>query len=267
MPAETMQRNTFSRRFWPMFLFGLVGVAALPLGFVSMLQAYEGLPELQHIPRTQLILLSLLQPLLLLAVCSALGAALAERLGFFSHLAARFAGTTSTGKPFSSELIPAVMTGAAVAVLTLALEYAVFKPNLPDFFEMAAQRQPRDFAMTLSGILYGGITEEIISRWGLMSLFTWAAWKIFWRKHAHPHSGAVIIALVLSALVFGLLHLPATAALAPLSEWLVVRVLTLNMLAALAYGWLYWRHSLEAAMLAHAFTHVALTAAIWTAGV
>lgn len=29
-----------------------------------------------------------------------------------------------------------------------------------------------------------------------------------------------------------------------------------NILPGIAFGWLYWRHSLEAAMLAHVFAHV-----------
>ena len=90
------------------------------------------MPELQHIPPAQFILPSLAQPLLLLTIGSALGA---------------------------------------------ALEYLLFKPDLREFFDAVAQRQPRDFAMTIPGVLYGGMTEEVTLRWGLMSLFIWGHGK------------------------------------------------------------------------------------------
>jgi hypothetical protein len=41
---------------------------------------------------------------------------------------------------------------------------------------------------------------------------------------------------------------------------LVTRALTLNGVAGIAFGYLYWRHGLEAAMLAHMSTHLVLQA-------
>jgi membrane protease YdiL (CAAX protease family) len=36
----------------------------------------------------------------------------------------------------------------------------------------------------------------------------------------------------------------------------VLRILLLNALAGLVFGWLFWRRSLECAMFAHASVHV-----------
>lgn len=70
-------------------------------------------------------------------------------------------------------------------------------------------------------------------------------------------------ALALTAVLFGVLHLRAVAGLAPLSAPLVARTVLLNALGGLVYGWLFWRRGLEAAMLAHAATHVGMTLAVW----
>jgi len=63
----------------------------------------------------------------------------------------------------------------------------------------------------------------------------------------------------MAALIFGAGHLPATAALVPLTPLIVARALVLNGVFGIAAGWLYWRHSLEAAMLSHATGHVVFT--------
>ena len=67
---------------------------------------------------------------------------------------------------------------------------------------------------------------------------------------------------ITAAVLFGLGHLPATAALAPLSVALVVRAVVLNGTAGLVFGELYRRYGLEWAMTSHfgvdIVAHVAL---------
>jgi membrane protease YdiL (CAAX protease family) len=67
---------------------------------------------------------------------------------------------------------------------------------------------------------------------------------------------------IATAVLFGLGHLPATAALAPLSVALVVRAVVLNGTAGLVFGALYGRYGLEWAMTSHfgvdVVVHVAL---------
>ena len=65
-------------------------------------------------------------------------------------------------------------------------------------------------------------------------------------------------AIVVTALVFGIGHLPATAAVLPLTPLVVARALLLNGLGGLLFGWLYWRRGLLAAMLAHFSADVVL---------
>lgn len=256
-------RNTFARRFWPLFLLGLVGLASLPLSFAHLLAGYGEMPELQHISPLQLAMLSLVQPLILLAIFTAIGAALAHTLGFFSHVAAYYTGSHCGPSAFRSQIVLSVAMGAVIALSTLLLDKTIFEPQLTEFFEVAGSRQPRSLSVTVSGILYGGITEELISRWGAMSLFVWLGWKIFQRRQAQASSTIVIAALVLSAILFGVLHLPAAAAFTPLNEWLIARTILLNALAGIVYGWLFWRRSLESAMLAHAATHVFLSIGVF----
>ena len=65
-------------------------------------------------------------------------------------------------------------------------------------------------------------------------------------------------AIVLAALLFGIAHLPAMAALVALTPLIVIRTVLLNALGGLLFGWLFWQRSLEVAMVAHAAFHVGL---------
>ncbi len=66
------------------------------------------------------------------------------------------------------------------------------------------------------------------------------------------------IANLLAAVLFGLGHLPTTAALVVLTPMVVARAIVLNGLVGVVCGWLYWRESILAAMVAHFFGDIVL---------
>jgi membrane protease YdiL (CAAX protease family) len=93
-----------------------------------------------------------------------------------------------------------------------------------------------------------------------MTALAWVGWRLAGRPaRLSPRVGWTAVVLV--AVLFGVGHLPAVAATTPLTTPLVVRTVALNAAAGVVYGWLYWRKSLEAAMFAHAASHVVLVAA------
>jgi ABC-type sulfate transport system permease component len=59
-----------------------------------------------------------------------------------------------------------------------------------------------------------------------------------------------------AALIFAAGHLPVVVSQLELTLAIAARTLLLNTLAGLLFGWLFWRHNLEAAMVAHASTHL-----------
>ena len=64
-------------------------------------------------------------------------------------------------------------------------------------------------------------------------------------------AGLLGTSIGLAAGLFGLGHLPATAALLPLTPAVIARALILNGIPGVVFGWLFWRRGLEAAMVAH----------------
>jgi len=113
---------------------------------------------------------------------------------------------------------------------------------------------------------YGALDEEILMRLGVLSLLA-LAFRALARMRGQNRELALPTSVfwaanIVAAVLFGLGHLPATAALAPLSVALVVRAVVLNGTAGLVFGELYRRYGLEWAMTSHfgvdIVAHVAL---------
>jgi hypothetical protein len=102
---------------------------------------------------------------------------------------------------------------------------------------------------------YGAFDEEILMRLGLLSLLALLFRTI--DRLLGADAGVVLprgvfwAANIVTTLLFGLGHLPATAAITPLTGALVIRAVALNGAAGLVFGWLYRRFGLEWAMASH----------------
>jgi hypothetical protein len=103
---------------------------------------------------------------------------------------------------------------------------------------------------------YGGITEEILIRLFLMTLFIWITMKIF--RRTEPPTAGIIISILLAAVIFGLGHLPITASLVDLNALIVARAIVLNGVGGVIFGWLFWKKGFESAVIAHFTTDIFL---------
>ena len=242
------------RRAAAVAALGLVGVAGLG---ATLLLSPAALPSVPGLSPTLVVVLSLVQPAVLVLVAALVGAALAPRVGLRSRLAARAAGDRLDGS-IATDARVGVPTGLAVGVLLVKLDFLYWA------FVGGPPGAPTALAGILAGVplrfLYGGLTEEVLLRWGLMTLFVWVGWRLTGRPE-EPSDAVGWGAIALAALLFGVGHLPAAATLGPLMPLFVVRTVGLNAIGGLLYGWLYLREGLEAAMLGHAATHVALLGA------
>jgi hypothetical protein len=108
-------------------------------------------------------------------------------------------------------------------------------------------------------VLYGGVTEELLMRWGFMTLVAWVLWRLFQRRAGKPSAVVIVSAIVAAGLMFGAAHLPAAALLvANLSPGVIVFIVAGNAAFSLIAGWLYWKAGLEAAIIAHITTHLGI---------
>jgi hypothetical protein len=240
---------------------GIPGVLSLvPLSLPAVFQQIQRSGQVAP-PLPILVIALALQPLILLVLASAVGLLFAPRLGLRSRLVASSAGQgRAAWVGFVHELKAAIPLGCLAAlVLALADLLTASSVSVPSASRSVFSN--RTAATTIVGVLYGGITEEILVRWGVMSALAWFAHALTRRRPHAPYTPAMWAALLLSALVFGVGHLPAAAlAGVPLTAEVITRIVTLNAIGGVIFGWLFWRRSLESAMVAHATVHLAWSA-------
>lgn len=238
-------KNVRLRLFGLLWLAGMAGVMSLVL--VSLPLLPEGAP-----PAAVVRLLMLVQPMILLSVAVLIGVFLAHQLG----LRAPGAEALSTGRSWRKAMIPQLLPGVVGGLISGALMTAIAllsRPLLPPAFE-AAEPTP-----LLVRFLYGGITEEILIRWGVMTLLLWLGWRFGQQRQGNPQIQWVVVAIAVSSLLFAVGHLPAAVALElPLTPALLGFLLIQNSLFAGVAGYLFWRYGLEAAMIAHLTVHAVL---------
>ena len=249
------------RRFLALFALGLMGIAFLPLDVVPMLRnaAPSNLPHGAWTPPfPALVVLTLVNPTLLLALGVWAGCKCARAVSLVSFVDERVSNGTRIWPRLKPTLLLAFVAGLGVALVTAVLD-AAFKPYMGDAWSAAEAKHAQDtsaLADLVTGLTYGGITEELMLRWGFMSVVAFAIWRLTRRRPVPLAPAKMWSAIVLGALVFGIGHLPAVQTLVRLTPIVVTRTILLNALAGIAFGWLFWRRGLEVAMVAHASTHV-----------
>lgn len=254
-----------ARLFWILWAAGFAGVLSFLLVDLSALIAAipqpPGSPPIELPPPALLKIVSIIQPAVLLTLAVLLGVWLAERVGLHSpgaEAAARGDGFVAALKP---QIVPGVLAGLASGV-AIALTWVVAKP----FFSAEFITRAEDFNKLLPHIvrfLYGGFTEELLLRWGVMTLLVWAAWRLLQKGEGPPRAAYFIGATLISALLFGIGHLPIASMLnGELTLPVAIYVITANSIFGIVAGFLYWKKGLEAAIIAHMFVHVVLITAM-----
>ena len=244
-------RAQSARFFVPFFVWlclGSLGLVALAFGQdINALRELGVFPDVSdHVLRALIVV----QPFILLVAGVGAGVALGERVGLRSWVTARLRGDPPPLMHVSGLALAALVgfgTGAVVVVLD-----RLFAPwiGLPSVASLP------DIGTAIMAISYGGITEELTLRYGLMTFLVWVGAKVWTTLPPGLYFGALLV----SAVLFGAGHLPAMAALIPLTPVVILRTVGLNALLGLAFGWLFWRRGLEHAMVAHIATHLAFWA-------
>ena len=131
--------------------------------------------------------------------------------------------------------------GLALLLLRAALQQHL-PPSLPEFGHRGV----------VGGLLASGgaaVAEEVWVRLGVMTVLMWLLARA---SRSSPVRPAVAwTANLIAAFAFGLLHLPQLAQYGAASAIGISGTMLGNGVVGLAYGWLYWRHSLLAAILGH----------------
>jgi membrane protease YdiL (CAAX protease family) len=238
-------------KFLVLWFAGLMGaVAVLPYAFTLQHDIIAKAGQ----PLYVIILASIAQTAVLLAIAIFFGLKLSQSL----HLPTLtlFDPSVSAKQKLPSFILLTVSAGIITAVL-IALGDKLFGQYIP---QLTVANGQVAIWKTLLAALYGGIVEEILMRLFVMSLFAWLLGKIFRSFDVIKNNVIMWVVIVLSAILFGLGHLPITSALTQITPIVIARAIVLNGIGGLVFGWLYWKKGLEYAMAAHFTADIVLLA-------
>ena len=247
--------KAFIQNYWKTLLF--FTIAGLAGGFftgIYMLDSYpaEMKQEIlsQGITTTMMGLITAVQSAGYGLVLGALGIFLGKKTGLWKD-----------ERHFEKK--PLVLT----AIVSLAGGLLLILPDIL-FFGRYSQAIMDSYAVKptipymLAAVLYGGVIEEVMLRLFMMSLIVFLLHKLFGKRQVKPTTGILIAANVIAAILFTAGHLPATAQLMGITPMILLRCFLLNGGFGLMFGYLYRKHGLRYAMLAHAGCHV-VSKLIW----
>lgn len=196
--------------------------------------------------------LAIAQTLILILVLCVAGGILSRRTGLNAPVFEALLQGRLSFESFTAILLPALI-GAIIALGAFCLVYYGLMVRTLDAASLSALNKFRS-CLGLSGcILYGGIVEEVIARWGLMNLTAF-----FMLMMVAPSDFIYWCAIFTSGLLFVVGQIPVYIAIGCTSSRRFYYTLVLASLCqSLVYGYLFWHYGLLCAMMAHMLFHLA----------
>lgn len=256
--------------FLVLFLLCMAGaVLVIPYAFTTIGLTDQNLP----LPLSNLVTMYLLQSAFLFGAAVVLGMGVGRRVGlgapFLERLtgnpvAVLFAGVFVRGDGTARRVSRVLLATVLIAIVAgIAASLAVTVIDL-SFFRISVEASLRSESTVpvwqrVLAALYGGVNEEVLMRFFVLSVLAF----LFLRAERASSPAALSpfgmwAAIVLTAALFGIGHLPFAAEVGSLEARVALRAILLNVITGVVFGWVYRRRGLEAAMIAHFTSDVCL---------
>ncbi len=108
----------------------------------------------------------------------------------------------------------------------------------------------------VGGLLVGGIIEEVMMRLFFMSLCAFILSRLFYKNENAIPIRVYVIANILAAILFAAGHIPSTMTMTELTPVILLRCFIFNGGLGLGFGYLYRKHGIGYAMIAHGLAHL-----------
>ncbi len=212
---------------------------------------YFLLPGNTEALKNRLSRFAMLQTLLMVFILSLAGTILSQRTGLHAPiLEALLAGKTGI-----SALWPVVLPAISYAVLNLIISSLIYyglAKYFVDSHNLQIMRNIRSVLGIDGCILYGGVVEEIIGRWGLMNL---AVFFILLVTH-QPSPAVIWTSIFISGLICAVAQLPAYfAAGCKSSRGFIYFFVGLSLIHSIVFGYVFWQYGLICSILSHMLFH------------
>lgn len=147
--------------------------------------------------------------------------------------------------PRGSTIVNSLITGVTTALVLLIIDYFFHTARItPNFFTV----EKITVWKTLFVCFYGGIVEEILLRLFLLTFLLFLINKV---SNDRYKNASITIAITITALLFAAGHIPVIQMQTTLNPLIITRVMLLNSVAGLIFGYLYIKRGLFSAIIAH----------------
>ncbi len=232
-----------------LFLIGVAGVLTLLTVNIPM----DSVPTeiLEKISPQVLKYLILINPSIFLLIAVIVGTVLYDRVGLSVPTISSVLNIEQSQIRFIEQIKYGIIYGLLSGILIIIIG-VVFKSVIPQEFIDIENKMK---VTTIARFGYGGLTEEILMRFGFMSFIIWIVSKIF----KNLNSATYWIGIIIASLIFAIGHFPIVFNVVESPTFsLLTYVLIGNSVAGVFFGWLYWKKGLEAAFIGHIFAHIAM---------
>jgi hypothetical protein len=156
-----------------LFTLGLLGIAStVPL--IPQLLALQPAPAASPLSVEMMQIISVTQSAVLLLLMIWLGSVFSKKVGLSAPVIFTLARSENALKELKPQIIPALIGGIVGGVLMLVFAGALTGYLPAEFLSAGEKLAPPWYTK----ILYGGITEELLMRWGVMSFFVWVEYRL-----------------------------------------------------------------------------------------
>jgi len=236
---DNLQNEEMMKK-WPFVLVWMLAV----IGALAVLPALQGMGIGSGIS-VKLVAIAVAQAVVIFGIACSLSYLIVSRTDLIPFPAGHFV---------KRQLIPGAALGICVGLTLFLLDKTVFGQAIIPSVHIARWKGAL-------ASLYGGVCEEVLLRLFMFSLI----YLLFMKVVKFERSNRIYFLWVTNifvALLFGLGHLPAAFQLGPVSLFICCRILVLNGIASVAFGWIYWSRGLPAAISAHLIADLVLYAVI-----
>jgi len=238
------------------------GILLFSLGFIGIVSMIPLIPQLLALkseplplPVWMIQIISVAQSSVLLFFMVWLGSVFSKKVRLTSPVIFALARSEKIYKEFKPQITPALVGGVVGGAFILLFTNILSNYLPPEFLSAGEKLTPPWYTK----MLYGGITEELLIRWGLMSFFVWGLYRLTQKNRSDIRPYNYILAIVISSIIFGLGHLPVAFALSPeVTTPLVIYIVSGNAAFGFIAGYLYWKRGLECAIGAHMIAHITM---------
>ena len=201
-----------------------------------------------------LAIITMVQTVMYAVVCTVVGYIFAEKTGLIKPLR------------YEKKTLGITIVVAIICGIVFSSDYWLFGTFIPEVAESYKDGLlVRNLDNWIASICYGGVIEELMLRFFMMTMVVFVLWKLFCKKRSKDEipTAIYVVANLICAVLFAAGHLPGTVAMfGELTALILVRCFLFNGAFGFVFGELYRRFGIQYAFVGHMGTHI-VSKLIW----